>query len=107
LDPNSNNGITAMNIKKASLGMKETTVEQPAINDTTRPKNPSANHLPTEGYILQVDGKYKTQYETSEQALKAGLELKTRYTHIQVIVYGAKDRTRTLVEFPEKAVASV
>ncbi len=67
----------------------------------TRPRNPSANLVPADGFFLEIDGKIKTEYETSEDALKAGLELKTKYPHIQVIVYGAKERTRTLVVPPE------
>ena len=67
----------------------------------TRPKNPSANLVPTEGYVLEVDGKYKTEYQTSEDALKAGLELKKKFPFIQVYVYDAKERTRTLVSLPE------
>lgn len=67
----------------------------------SRPKNPSANLVPSEGYFLEIDGKIKTEYETSEDALKAGSELKKKYPYIQVIVYGAKERTRTLVELPE------
>ena len=63
----------------------------------TRPKNPSANLVPSEGYFLEIDGKIKTEYATSEDALKAGSELKKKYPCIQVIVYGAKERTRTLV----------
>lgn len=67
----------------------------------TRPKNPSANLMPTEGYVLEIDGKYKTEYQTSEDAMKAGLELKKRFPHIQVRVYDAKERTYTLVSLPE------
>jgi hypothetical protein len=52
------------------------------------------------GYVLEVDGKFKSEYESSEAALKAGLELKKKYPHIQVRVYDAKERTRTLVELP-------
>lgn len=87
-----------MNMKKPPLGMKERTGEQPASNGTTRPKNPSANVLPSEGYVLEIDGKFKSEYETSEQAMKAGLELKKKYPQIQVNIFGAKERTRTLVE---------
>jgi len=90
-----------MNEKKPSLGMKETKTEQPADNGTTRPKNPSANILPSEGYVLEIDGKFKTEYVTSEEASKAGLELKKKFPYIQVKVYGAKERTRTVVELPE------
>jgi hypothetical protein len=53
-----------------------------------------------DGYVLEVYGKFKSEYESSEAALKAGLELKKKYPHIQVRVYDAKERTRTLVELP-------
>src|SRR5450830_1305973 len=108
-----------MNEKKPSLGVKEAKTEQPVSNDTkrlkdpsanvpaTRPKNPSANVLPSEGYVLEIDGKFKTEYVTSAEALKAGLELKEKYPQIQVKVYDAKKRTRTAVELPEKSDASV
>jgi hypothetical protein len=90
-----------MNVKKPPLVMKEKATEQPADNGTTRPKNPSANLRPTEGYILEVDGKFKLEYASSEAAMNAGLELKKKYPHIQVKVYDAKERTRTVVELTE------
>ena len=114
-----------MNVKKKPLVMKERAGEQPVSNDTqrpknplanvfttkpkslsddvsaTRPKNPPANVLPTEGFVLEVDGKFKSEYETAAQATKAGLELKKKYPQIQVIVYDAKKRTRTRVVLPK------
>ena len=111
-----------MNVKKTPVVMKERVGEQSVSNDTqrpknplanvfttkpkplsddvspTRPKNPPSNVLPTDGYVLEVDGKFKTEFESSEAAMKAGLELKTRYPQIQVKVYNARERTRTLVE---------
>ena len=90
-----------MNVKKPTLAMKETAGEPPATNGTTRPKNPSANVLPTEGFVLEIDGKFKSDYKTSAEAMKAGLELKKKFPFIQVIVYSAKERTRTLVTLPE------
>jgi len=60
-----------MNVKKPTLAMKEKAVEQPANNGTTRPKNPSVNVRPTEGFVLEIDGKFKSDYKTSEDALKA------------------------------------
>jgi hypothetical protein len=77
---------------------KNPSAEVPA----TKPKNPSPNLLPTEGYVLEIDGKYKTEYQTSEDALKAGLELKKKFPYIQVYVYDAKERTRTLVQLAEQ-----
>ena len=93
-----------MNVKKASLVSKERAGEQPVSNNTQRPKNPPSNVRPTEGYILEVDGKFKTEFETSAAAMKAGLELKKKYPQIQVKVYDAKERTRTLVELYEQSV---
>jgi hypothetical protein len=114
-----------MNVKKTPLVRKARAGEQPVRNDTqrpktplanvfttkpkplsddvsaTRPKNPSANLRPTEGYVLEVDGKFKSDFESSVAAMKAGLELKTKYPQIQVKVYDAKERTRTLVNLPE------
>jgi hypothetical protein len=92
-----------MNVKKPPLVMKEKTTEQPADNGTTRPKNTPSNVRPTEGYILEVDGKFKTEFERSEAAMKAGLELKTKYPQIQVKIYDAKERTRTPVELSEQS----
>ena len=86
-----------MNMKKPSLVLKEKATEKPADKGTIRPKNPSANVLPTEGFVLQIDGKFKSEYETAAQAMKAGLELKKKYPYLQVIEYDAKERTRTLV----------
>jgi hypothetical protein len=65
-----------------------------------RPQNLKANHLPTEGYGLEVDGKVKAQYDTAEAAGKVGLELKRKYPQIQVKVFCAKEGTRTIVELP-------
>ena len=70
-------------------------------NDTERPKNLSVNILPSEGYVVEIDGKFKSEYGTSEEALKAALELKKKYPQIQVKVYDAKERTRTPVELSD------
>ena len=112
-----------MNVKKPTRVMKEPVNMQRVSSDTkrakdplaietksktpsadvptTRPKNPPANVRPTEGYILEVDGKFKSKYESSAAAMKVGLELKKKYPQIQVKVYDAKERTRTLVELSE------
>ena len=95
-----------MNMKKPVLGVKETPVEHSTNDGTTRPKNLSANRVPSEGYVLEIDGKFKTDFETSEAAMKVALELKKKYPPIQVNVYDAKEHTRTLVEL-EKSAASV
>lgn len=96
-----------MNIKKSILGMKEPPAEQPANSDTKRPKNPSANTIPSEGYVLEIDGKFKLAFETPESAMKSALELKKKYPQVQVNVYDAKAHARTPVELTEKSAVSV
>ena len=56
--------------------------------------------MPTEGFVLEIDGKMKTEYESSGAAMKAGVELKKKYPQIQVNVFDASERTRTLVNLP-------
>jgi len=92
-----------MNMKKPTLVMKETAGEQTTNNGTTRPKNTPVNLRPTEGYFLEVDGKFKSEYESSAAAIKVGLELKKKYPHIQIKVYDAKERTLTPVELSEQS----
>jgi hypothetical protein len=77
--------------------LKEKATEKPVSDDTKRPKNPPANVLPSEGYVLEIDGKFKSKYETSAAAMKSALELKKKYPQIQINIYGAKERTRTRV----------
>ena len=56
--------------------------------------------LPMEGFGLAVDGKIKSQYDSSEAALKAGLKIKRNFPKVQVTVFDAIEGTRTLVELP-------
>jgi hypothetical protein len=86
--------------------MKEPKVEEAANNDTIMPKNPAANTIPSEGYVLEVDGKFKSEFETSDAAMKSALELKKKYPQIKVNVYDAKAHVRTLVELTEKLAVS-
>ena len=86
-----------MSVKKASLALKESADEKPTNNGTTRPKNPSANVLPTEGFVLQIDGKFKSEYESHRAGDESGVRAQKKYPFLQVIVYDAKERTRTTV----------
>jgi hypothetical protein len=86
--------------------MREPTVEEAANNDTIMPKNPTANTIPSEGYVLEVDGKFKSEFGTSDAAMKSALELKKKYPQIKVNVYDAKAHARTLVELTEKSAVS-
>ena len=71
------------------------------VKKTTAPATRAANARLTDGYAMEIDGKMKSQYETSAEALQASLELKRKFPHIQINVFGAKEHTRLLVELPE------
>jgi hypothetical protein len=45
-----------------------------------------------DGFIVEVGGKFVSEYGSLTAALKAGLELKHRDAGAQVKVYDAKDR---------------
>jgi hypothetical protein len=64
----------------------------------TKPVNLRANAMPTDGYVLMVDGKVKTSFDTSEEAMTAATKLKQSYPVIQVAVLDAAGQTSTAVE---------
>jgi len=51
------------------------------------------NVLRPESYILEIDGKIKSEYGIFAQALKAGLELKQKYPYSEVKVHDANEQT--------------
>lgn len=72
-------------------------------DEAEKPKNLRADVLPVDGYGLEVDGKVKSQHTTSEAAWKAGMALKSSFPVVQVMVFDAAKRTRTLIELPTEA----
>ena len=70
--------------------------------EVPKPTNLRANAIPTDGYVLSIDGKLKARYETSAEALAAGTKLKQSYPAIQVSVFDAAERTYTPLESQEK-----
>lgn len=59
-----------------------------------------ATVAPAEGYSLVVDGLFKSHHATIEAAEQAALALKSRYRMLQVQVYDAASKTRSLVAAP-------
>jgi hypothetical protein len=70
--------------------------------DTKKPANLRANAMPTDGYVLSVDGKLKTRYETSKEAVTAGSKLKQSFPVLQVAIYDATERVYTPLDLQEK-----
>jgi len=70
--------------------------------ETKKPANLSANAMPVDGYVLSVDGKLKTRYETSKEAMAAAVKLKETYPVIQIAVYDAVERKYSPIDVAEK-----
>ena len=49
-------------------------------------------HQAKEGYILEIDGKFESEYGTFTGALKAGLELRRKFPRSQVKVHDATEQ---------------
>ena len=89
------------------LNVEESKVQAPKqqeikLQETKRPANLRADAVPDDGYVLSVDGKLKKRFETSDEAMTAGLKLKQDYPVIQVAVFDAAARSYTPVALPEK-----
>ena len=56
-----------------------------------------ADIAPTDGYALVVDGHFKTQFGEEKAAKTAAAELLAKYPMLQVEIYDASSKSRTLV----------
>jgi hypothetical protein len=56
-------------------------------------QNPIPDHAhPSEGYVVEVGGKFDSEYGTFTAALKAGLQLKNKSSQAEVKVYDTNER---------------
>jgi hypothetical protein len=74
--------------------------------EETQPRNVTrADLVLTEGFGLEVDGRMKTVFPTLLVAEKKARDLKAEFPMLQIKVYDAAEKTRTLVESPSDEVA--
>jgi hypothetical protein len=98
----------AMAVRSATKGILKAP-DQPDNADgrdeaeAPRPRNAPPNTFPTEGFSIEVDGKLKSQHPTAEAAEKIGAELKRKFPVLQIMIYDAVGRTRTLIEATKEA----
>jgi hypothetical protein len=90
--------MTAPSVKIRTRGDRvqkpnEKTIEQDASNETIGSKYPSADSRPSEGFVLEIDGQFESEYGSLMGALKAGFELRRRFPHSQVKLHEANERT--------------
>jgi hypothetical protein len=76
---------------------------RPAADEPQPRKAIRADKAPTTGYSLVVDGHFKSHHETVEAAEEAGMALKNRFQMLQVQVYDAENKTRSMIDWPGPA----
>ena len=68
------------------------------VEKQPQPRNiQRADIAPSDGYALVVDGHFKTQFAEEGAAKKAAVELLAKYPMLQVEIYDASSKSRTLV----------
>ena len=69
------------------------TIEEP------EPKKPPmrADRPPVEGFVTIVDGHCKSEFDTVDAAEASGRKLKSAYPMLQIEIYDAAAKTRTLL----------
>jgi hypothetical protein len=68
------------------------------VEEQPQPRNiQRADIAPSDGYAIAVDGHFKTQFAEEEAAKKAAVELLAKYPMLQVEIYDASSKSRTLV----------
>jgi hypothetical protein len=82
------NGAEIADMKKPTLRIEE-----------QQPRNiQRADIVPTIGYAIVVDGHFKTQFSDESAAKKAAKELLSSYPMLQIEIYDAAAKTRTLMK---------
>jgi hypothetical protein len=67
------------------------------IDEPEQKKAPRADRPPAEGFVVIVDGHFKSEFDTVEAAEASGRELKSTYPMLQIEIYDAATRVRTLL----------
>jgi hypothetical protein len=66
--------------------------------DEPEPKKASrADRPPAEGFVVVVDGHFKSEFETLDAAEKSGRKLKLTYPMLKIDIYDAATKVRTLL----------
>ena len=68
------------------------TIDEPEPKKAIRADRP-----PTDGFVTVVDGHFKTEFDTAEAAETAARKLKSAYPMLQIAIYDAASKARTLL----------
>jgi hypothetical protein len=67
-------------------------IEEPEPRKALRADRP-----PVDGFVTIVDGHFKSEFDTVEAAEISGRKLKSAYPMLQIEIYDANAKTRTLL----------
>jgi hypothetical protein len=75
-------------------------VKKPTLRiEEQQPRNiQRADIAPSSGYAIVVDGHFKTQFSEESAAKKAAAELLANYPMLQIEIFNATAKTRTLMK---------
>ena len=66
------------------------------VIDEPEPKKiPRADRPPAEGFVVVVDGHFKSDFDTAEAAEVSGRKLMSTYPMLQIEIYDAATKVRT------------
>lgn len=65
--------------------------------DEPEQRPPRADRPPTEGFVVIVDGHFKSEFDTAEAAELSGRKLKSIYPMLKIEIYDAITKVRTLL----------
>ena len=68
-----------------------------SLDEAVPVKAPRADRPPTEGFVTVVDGHFKSPFDTAEAAEASGRKLKLAYPMLQIEIYDAATKVRTLL----------
>jgi hypothetical protein len=78
--------------------MKKPGLMEMPVHDEPQPTNITrADVTPRNGYILEVDGRMKDQFESESDARSKAIQLKARFPMLQIKIYDAVEKTRTVI----------
>jgi hypothetical protein len=68
-----------------------------ATDEPEPKKAPRADRPPMEGFVVIVDGHFKSEFDKLEAAEASGRKLKSTYPMLQIEIYDAATKARTLL----------
>jgi hypothetical protein len=74
------------------MGKQILALDEPKLKKATRADRP-----PTEGFVMVVDGRFKSQFNTVQAAEASAGKLKSNYPMLRIEIYDAVNQVHTLL----------